>query len=356
MRVETLEPDDPELERVGIVPDTTEDLWHLQYVVEPGDRIATSIDRRIQREEEHLRDTGGSRESMSATLRIEDIEFDRFAERLRLGGEIVACSREDQLGHHHTVNLEVHDRLELEKAFKPDQRERLEEAQAATDEPDVLIVTIEEGLAEVHEVAQHGPEHRATLTAGSGKRSGTSTRAELFAEVAALLARVDVDAIVLAGPGFTKQDCHRYLTKELPDLAADVRVVDTSAIGERGVQEVLRRGVVDDLRRETRIAEEATLMDDLLDRLREAPRTVTYGPEETARVAEYGAVETLCVLDDRLRRERGDNASWPVDVDEIITTVEQQGGTARVLSSDGEPGRQLSSLGGIAALLRYPVE
>lgn len=356
MRVESLEPEDPELERIAVVPDSTEDLWHLQYVVEPGDRVSADVDRRIQRDDEHLRDTGGSRESMWATIRIDDVAFDRFAERLRLGGEIVACSREDQLGHHHTINVEVHDRLELEKRFKPDQRERLREAEAATDEPDVLVVTIEEGLAEVFEVAQHGPERRATITSGSGKRGGSSTRSELFAEVAGLLRRVDVDAVVLAGPGFAKRDCERYLAEHEPHLAEDVRVVDTSAIGERGVQEVLKRGVIDDLRRETRIAEEAAIMEDLLERLRERPRTVTYGPEETAQAAEYGAVDTLCLLDDRLRSERGERASWSIDVDDVVRTVERQGGTVRVLSADGEPGRQLDSLGGIAALLRYPVE
>lgn len=356
MRVETLEPDDPDLERVAIVPDSTEDLWHLQYVIEPGDRVGADIDRRIQRDDEQLRDTGGSRESMWAVIRVVDVEFDRFAERLRLGGEIVDCSREDQLGHHHTINVEVHDRLEVEKRIKPDQRERLRDAEAATDDPDVLIVTVEEGLAEVFEVAQHGPEHRATLSTGSGKRGGSSTRSELFAEVADLLSRVDVDAIVLAGPGFAKQDCQRYLDEQNVPLSADLRVVDTSAIGERGVQEVLKRGVIDDLRRETRIAEEAAVINDLLERLRERPQTVTYGPEETAQAAEYGAVETLCVLDDRLRTERAGSGDWSIEIDEVIKTVERQGGTVRVLSADAEPGRQLDSLGGIAALLRYPIE
>ncbi|MFP4590055.1 MAG: mRNA surveillance protein pelota [Halobacteriales archaeon] len=356
MRVESVDPEDPDRERVVVVPDSTEDLWHLQYVVEPGDLVATDIDRRVQRDDDRLRDTGGQRESMWATIRIESVSFDRFAKRLRLGGEIVACSREDQLGHHHTINVEVHDRLELEKRFKPDQRERLREAEAATGEPDVLVVTIEEGRADVFEVAQHGPEHRATISTGSGKRGGESTRSELFAEVAAILEHTEVDAVVLAGPGFAKQDCERYLRDSAPDVATDLRVVDTSTVGERGVQEVLRRGVVDDLRRETRIAAEAELVEDLLTGLRESPALVTYGPAEVARAAEYGAVETFAVVDDRLQRERGGDGSWSIDVDEVIRSVERRGGTVRVVSAAAEPGRQLESLGGIAAVLRYAID
>lgn len=353
MRVESLDPIDPDLERVAVVPDSTEDLWHLQYVIEPGDLVEAAIDRRIQREEDTLRDTGGQRETMRATIEVDSVEFHDFADRLRVGGSIVGCSREDQIGRHHTINVGVHDRLELEKRFKPDQRDRLEEAEAATDEPDVLVVTIEEGQAEVFDVSQRGPQHRVTVTSGSGKRGGQSTRDDLFAEVADIITRSDTGTIVLAGPGFAKDDLAAYLADAHHELAESLRVVDTAAIGERGVQEVLRRGVIDDLREESRTAQEADLIEELLTNLKTDPDRVTYGPEHTAKAAEYGAVETLCIVDDRLRRERGGDGEWSVDVDVVIDTVEQQGGEVRIFAGGAEPGRQLENLGGIAAILRY---
>lgn len=356
MRVESREATQPGLERVAIVPDSTEDLWHLQYVIEPGDLVEAEISRRIQREDDRLRDTGGQRETMRATVEVDEVEFHRFADRLRIGGRIVACAREDQLGHHHTINAEVHDRIELEKRFKPDQRTRLEEAEAATDEPDVLVVTIEEGRAELFELSQHGPEPRATVTGGSGKRSGESTREQLFAEVSSILARVDHDTIVLAGPGFAKDDLLGYLEDHDRNLVERIRTVDTSAIGERGVHEVVQRGVLDEVRTEARLAREADLLDEFLTRLRTEPELVTYGPEATQRAASYGAVETLCVLDERLLTERGASSGWDIDVDELIETVERQGGEVTVFSAEGEPGRQLDSLGGVAAILRFRID
>ena len=356
MRVESREPTEAGRERVAIVPDSTEDLWHLQYVIEPGDLVAAQISRRIQRDDDRLRDTGGQRETMHATIEVDDIEFHRFADRLRISGTIVACSREDQLGHQHTINVEVHDRLELEKSFKPDQRDRLREAEEATEDPDVIVVTVEEGRAEVFELAQHGPEHRATVTAGSGKREGESTRAQLFAEVASILERSDDEAIVLAGPGFAKQDLEGYLADNLPEISTRLRTVDTSAIGERGIHEVVQRGVLDEVRTESRLAAEADLIDTFLERLRTEPSLVVYGPEETARAAEFGAIETLCLLDERLRTERSDEGSWQVDVNDIIEQVEQQGGDVVVFSADGAPGRQLDSLGGIGATLRFRID
>lgn len=356
MRVESLSPADPTKERVEIVPDSTEDLWHLQYVIESGDLLAAETDRRIQRDDDRLRDTGGQRESIHVTLRVDSVEFHRFSDRLRVGGEIVEASREDQLGHHHTINLEVHDAFELEKTFKSDQWERLEEAQSATGDPAVVVVTIEEGRADFFDVEAHGPEHRTTIVTGSGKRSGTSERAALYDEIASILSRDDSDAVVLAGPGFVKGDVKSVLLERDPDLGDSIRTVDTSSIGERGVQEVVQRGVIDDVRTETRLAREADLIDELKTRLRETPGLVTYGPMEVARASELGAVETVCVVDDRLRIERSPEGEWDIDIDAVIERVEQQGGTVRVFSAEGEPGRELDGLGGIAALLRYQLD
>jgi protein pelota len=166
---------------------------------------------------------------------------------------------------------------------------------------------------------------------------------------------MDVDAIILAGPGFTKQDARDYIVEAHPDLADSIRVVDTSAAGGRGVHEVLKRGAVEEVQDETRIAEEAELVDELMDRIREGEKAA-YGVDDVAEAVEFGAVETLLVLDERLRVERGPDGDWTVDADDLIESVEQQGGEVVVFSSDFEPGQRLRNLGGVAALLRYRLQ
>jgi protein pelota len=160
-------------------------------------------------------------------------------------------------------------------------------------------------------------------------------------------------------PGFTKQDALDHIEAEYPDVADEVQTVDTSAAGERGVHEVLARGALEDIREQTRIAEEAGLIDELTDRIAEGAKAA-YGPGAVAEAAEYGAVERLLVLDERLRAERGAtpdaDSEWDVDVDGVIRTVERQGGEVTVFSSEFEPGQQLANFGGIAALLRYRLQ
>jgi protein pelota len=341
--------------RLTLVPEHVDDLWHLSHVLEPGDHVEGDTSRRIQRDDDRMRDTGGEREHIHVTLEVEDVEFARFANRLRVSGVIVGCSREDQLGHHHTLNVEEHDELTVIKQFKPDQMERIEEAEAATENPDVAVATVEEGAAHVHTVAQYGTEEYASFTRPTGKGEYARPREELFSDLGEALSHLDPDAVVLAGPGFTKRDALDHLEDEYPAVAGRTTTVDTSAVGDRGVHEVLKRGAIEDVQTETRISREAELIDQLTERMATGERA-TYGPDAVAEAAEFGAVETLLVLDARLRAERQGEGEWDVDVDDVITTVERKGGDVVVFSAEFDPGQQLKHLGGIAALLRYRID
>ncbi|QLD84281.1 mRNA surveillance protein pelota [Natronomonas halophila] len=342
-------------ERITVVPESLDDLWHLTYILEPGDLVSGDTTRRIQRDDDKMRDTGGQREPMWLRIDVESVEFAKFANRLRVGGEIVDCSREDQLGFHHTFNVEEHDELEIEKVWQVDQLERLQEAVEAAEQPDVAIATVEEGEAHVHTVAQYGVEERATITGTTGKGEYARGRDELFEELTEVLKRLDAPAIILAGPGFTKQDALDYVEDNAPDVVDKIQTVDTAAVGERGVHEVLKRGAVDRIQTETRISEEAELIDELMERIGEGAKAA-YGIEEVEKAADYGAVETLLILDKRLREERAGEGDWDVDANELIDTVERQGGDVTVFSHEFDPGQQLSNLGGVAALLRYRLE
>ncbi len=342
-------------ERITVVPESLDDLWHLAHIIEPGDFVAGDTTRRIQRTDDQLRDTGGEREHLWVKLDVEDVEFARFANRLRVGGVIADCSREDQLGQHHTINVEQHTELDIEKHWKPDQRDRLDDAVESTENADVAIVTVEEGQAYVHTVAQYGTEERASIRGPTGKGEYARPRQELFAELGNVLERTDVDAIILAGPGFTKQDALAYLSENTSGVTERITMVDTASVGDRGVHEVLKRGALEQVQQETRIAEESALIDQLMERIAEGAK-VAYGPESVAQAAEFGAVEHLLVVDDRLRLERTGEGEWDIDVDTVIETAEQKGGDITVFSSEFDPGRQLENLGGIAALLRYRLD
>jgi protein pelota len=332
---------------VTLVPENLDDLWHLKYVVEDGDTVSALTQRRVERNDDMTRSTGGERETLDVELEVDDVEFARFANRLRVSGVIRSCDRETEIGNHHTVNVERNDEITVTKGWKPDQLERIEEAEEA-DENEVAVATVEEGEAHVHTVRAHGVEERATLTGTTGKGDDAAPREELFGELTSVLENTDADAVVLAGPGFTKRDAYDYMEENAPELAETVVVEDTASVGGRGVHEVLKRGAVERVAEEARVSEEARLVDELMERVGKEG-AAAYGLDAVQDAVEYGAVEHLLVVDEFLRGHRN-------EIDPLIEGAEQKGGDVTVLSSEFEPGQRVDHLGGVAALLRYRLD
>ena len=332
---------------VTLVPENLDDLWHLKYVIEDGDTVSALTQRRVERNDDMTRSTGGERETLDVELEVDDVEFARFANRLRVSGVIRSCDRETEIGNHHTVNVEKNDEITVTKDWKPDQLERIEEAEEA-DENEVAVATVEEGEAHVHTVRAHGVEERATLTGTTGKGDDAAPRKELFGELASVLENTDADAVVLAGPGFTKRDAYDYMEENAPELAETVVVEDTASVGGRGVHEVLKRGAVERVAEEARVSEEARLVDELMERVGKEG-AAAYGLDAVQDAVEYGAVEHLLVVDEFLRGHRN-------EIDPLIEGAEQKGGDVTVLSSEFEPGQRVDHLGGVAALLRYRLD
>ena len=73
----------------------------------------------------------------------------------------------------------------------------------------------------------------------------------------------------------------------------------------------------------------------------------SYGTQLVRDAAMSGAVEKLLVLDSKLREQ---------DLDDVVRAVESQKGTVIVVSGQHDGGKELASLGGMGAILRYKVE
>jgi protein pelota len=214
-----------------------------------------------------------------------------------------------------------------------------------------VIVAVEEGDADIGFVRHYGIEVYSHIRQSSGKREN-GLRNEFFREIVEQLRHaVPEDAsIVVAGPGFTKEDFLKYFHEAEPGMASKALTEDTSMIGMSGFQEVLRRGAVDRIMQESRIARESSLMEDLLREI-SMDGKAAYGLADVKNALNYGAVETLLIADETLRegREKGE------DIDKLLMEVEQAQGKVVVFSTAFEPGEKLHKLGGIAALLRFKV-
>ena len=330
---------------ISLVPESIDDLWHLKYLIAPGDLVFALTHRKATASADKLRPEKLERRPVRLGIRVESVEFHTSSNWLRVHGVIEAGQ---DVGSYHTLNLEPGADLSIIKRWRPDELARIREAVAESKRPKLVIVLVEEGEAAIGVLRQFGVETASEIKMGGGKGMGGrggDRRSEFLDECAREMARVAASdsKVILAGPGFTKEDLKKRIDSNYPDLAPRIVLYDATTMGVSGFQEVLRRGAIDKILEESRIALETTLMEDLLREIATDGRGA-YGPAEVRGAADLGAVETLMVTDDLIRRP---------DMDELMRSVSESRGRVVVFSSEFEPGKRLSALGGVAAILRY---
>lgn len=153
----------------------------------------------------------------------------------------------------------------------------------------------------------------------------------------------ELKGILLGGPSTTTND---FLNKGY--LTTDVRnkiiaVKDLSYTGEFGLQELLEKS--QDVLAEEEVAKEKTVMQKFFNLLAKQPEMVSYGEHYVKQCLMMGAVDTLLLsetVDDKL-------------MDELDAEAKKFGTQTEVISTETREGVQLKEIGGIAAILRYPV-
>ena len=75
------------------------------------------------------------------------------------------------------------------------------------------------------------------------------------------------------------------------------------------------------------------------------PSKITYGEKETVRALEMNAVDLLLISED-----------YPEDkVTEFEELAQKGGAELKIISTETREGVQLKNLGGVAAVLRFPI-
>ncbi|NTV27241.1 MAG: mRNA surveillance protein pelota [Methanothrix sp.] len=330
---------------ITLLPESLDDLWHLQHLVARGDLVFALTHRKVAAIADKMRPEKMERKTVRLGIKVEDIEFHIYSNWLRLHGVIKSGM---DVGAYHTLNIEVGTDLSILKYhWRPDTLQRIDDAVAESLRPRVVLALVEEGEATIGVLRQFGVQMAVELRMGSGKGSGLDTRAEFFRDVAAAMNQTAGEGaqVILAGPGFTKEDLKKVIDSSYPDLAERIAMDDASSIGRSGFQEVLRRGAVKSVLESSRIAKEAKLIEDLFREIATDGKAA-YGIKEVQTAVNYGAVEHLLVLDEMARRGR---------LDEIMREVGNARGKVVIFSSEFEPGERLRSLGGVAALLRFKI-
>ncbi len=338
---------DPRTGEIKLRIENADDLWHLSNLVQPGDLVRASTYRREESKTDKIRPEKAEKVRITLTLRVDKTEFQAFSDRLRISGVIVDAPQD--LGRHHTLNISVDDVLSIIKSWRRHELQRIDEAVAATQKPLVTFLSLDDEEALVAQLRQYGVQELATIRApGHGKMFDTGDAETTYhEEILRKLRPMPLgEALVLVGPGFAREDFLAFLQSHDPALAAKVQSQGTSQPGMRGIQEALRSGMGSKLFADSRVALETQLVEKVLEAIA-TNRPCAYGRNEVREATAAGAVETLLVSESVVR---------DLEIERLMHDAETARGTVVLVSAHHEAGAKLEGLGGVAALLRFPIK
>ncbi len=188
----------------------------------------------------------------------------------------------------------------------------------------------------VHNSAARFARVRENLAKDFYKKIGEEANKE-FAEVE------ELQGIIIGGPGPTKEDfAHgNFLSTNIKKKILGIKNI--SYTGEFGLKELVDKS--EDLLEKEDIIKEKKILNRLFELLSTQPNHVSYGKEDIKKAIKMGAVDTL-IISEKLETK---------EIEELIDTAEEFGGEIEIVSDETREGVQLLSIGGLAAILRYPI-
>jgi len=326
--------------------ETEDDVWHLYNVVETGDLITASTTRRDEKSTDKIRAERAEKKRMTLGVRVEKIEFSDTELRMKLLGVIEEGPQD--IGQHHTLMIEVGESLKITKnVWKGTHVERLRRAVFDSVKPKIVFVSLDQDEATIGVLRQFGLKEIANIRSmRSGKRYAEKEQIDSYHdEIVSKLTSIYESnmPLVLLGPGFEKEVLAQYGKAVCPDVFGSVHVYHTGQSGMAGVNELMKKGIGAQVLRDSRVGLEMETVELMMSEIGK-DGLATYGPGEIENAARAGAVETLLILDSKIREH---------NLDGIIRAVEDQKGNVIIVSEQHDAGRELEALGGMGAILRY---
>jgi len=358
---------------ITLIPEETEDMWHVYNLIAVGDSIRASTFRKITTE-----GNTGTRQSqkirLTLTIKIEDIDFDTQACLLRIKGRNIEENEHVKMGAYHTIDVEANRKFTLSKVeWDTVSLERVDEATDPSKNADVAAVVMQEGLANLVLISGSLTLTRAKIDISVPRKRRAAVQQHEKALnrffdhiVTAILRHINFDivkCILIASPGFTKDQFFEYMInwanksleggKVLLENKGKFILVHASSGFKHSLKEVLQDPALQSRLADTKATEEVRVLETFYKTLTHEPLKAFYGEKHVLRAAEAQAIEVLLISDKLFRAQ--DVAKRKVMV-KLVDDVREFGGEVKIFSSMHISGEQLEQLTGICAILRFPMQ
>jgi len=339
--------------------EVVDDLWYLSEIVRAGDVVISKTQRRVEHDKGKQRAERIDKRTFTLGVQVETAEFDKNVDRFRIGGNIVSGPEEIPPGAFHTLNLKPGMVLTVKKEeWSPADLLKVKESVRAI-RSNIMLVAIEEGIAAIGFLRNYGIRGLGTVTqsiAGKDELKEKEMETKQFFAKAADAIEKDaggVDRIIIAGPGFTKDNFKKFLDENKKEISKKVVLESVSMGGESGLQEIIKRGVIEKIVKDTKIQQEVNSLNELFKEISKDSGLYSYGLDQVENAVNIGAVKTLLITNKLLRKAKAEKNAR---INSMIKNIETMKGEVLIVSTEHDLGMQLHGLGDIAAILRYRIE
>ncbi|KAA8913399.1 eRF1 domain 1-domain-containing protein [Sphaerosporella brunnea] len=354
---------------ITMCPEEDEDMWHAYNLIRPHDILRASALRKVSTTSS-TGSVASQRVQLTLTITVDKIDFDAAGGALHISGRVLDENKYVPIGAHHTLDLELHRNFTLSKTLWDSVAlETVRAACAPGENADIAAIVLHEGLACICAVTEHTTIERQRIEMSVPKKRSPEAHErgmERFykAITEAFLRLFEIDklkAVLLGSPGFYAAGLRDYIfsfaekTENKPLLRARPKFIveHTSSGHKHALTEALTSPAVKAKLADTRYAKEMEAVDAFFRMIHTDEFRAWYGAKEVAKAVEKGAVGTLLLSDSLFRSQSVAERRKFVAMKE---EVERQGGEVLILSSIHESGVRLGNIGGIAAILTFPLE
>ncbi|MCP9257154.1 Protein pelota [Dirofilaria immitis] len=344
---------------VTLLCDEAEDMWHIYNLVRIGDKVRCTTIRKVTTES-NTGSTSSQRVHTVLSISIETVDFDSVACILHLKGRNVAENEHVKMGQYHTLDIDVGKNSNY--GSRPSQT------------ADVAAIIMHEGLANLCLVTAEMTIVKAKINMQIPRKkkdfsSQHDKGMQRFYEAiaTAFVRHVDmkvVKCILIASRGFLNEQFLNYLmeyadkhgNKSILESRSKFLLAHASSGFKHALKEVLSDPGVAAALSDTKAQAEVKALNMFYDLMGTDPARAFYGYKHVLMANEQLAINTLLLSDSLFRSNDIQLRKKYVELAESVKEqASLEGSNVLIFSSMHVSGEQLSALGGVAAILRFPL-
>ncbi len=325
-----------------LVPESFDDLYLLAMIITTNDSVEGKSTRRFRPSEGDK----GEQKDVMVRLNVERTEIDKNSGRLRVSGKITYGNPEEfvAIGSYHTLSIGPGDAMQIQKVeWKDYILNRIRQAVAESKKPKLGIIVLDDEKAIVSYIKGYGIDIVTELYSKLSKRMKEKDfekqREKYFNDVIDAIRNLSVDIVVVAGPGFTREDIKKYMESKSIEIGKRI-VYTTSSDAERsGIREAMQSDAVAKVLENEHVKKEFAYLNEFLAVLRTG--AAAYGIQGVKDGISSRRVGIVLVNDSMLNDEK---------MKELLDYADKHGTKIEIFNSDDDAGIQLKNFKDVAGI------